>query len=91
MLGTQKNSSRKYIGDGVYVEFDGYSLILTTENGITVTNRIVLEPEVYRDLRLYVESLLPRVCLDCHVAMQPDGTLKHARGCAGVWAATGGR
>lgn len=37
-----------YLGDGVYAAFDAQTLnvILTTENGIQTTNRIVLEPEV---------------------------------------------
>lgn len=33
-----------YIADGVYLETDGYEIILTTQNGYGVTNRIVLEP-----------------------------------------------
>jgi hypothetical protein len=45
-----------YLGDGVYVEFDGQDLVLTTENGMTVTNRIVLEPEVYELLLIYVHK-----------------------------------
>jgi hypothetical protein len=48
---------KMYLGDGVYVEFDGYSLVLTTENGIETTNRIVLEPEVYSNLVEYVDRL----------------------------------
>ena len=36
---------KRYIGDGVYAEFDGFEFVLTTEDGITVQNRIVLEPE----------------------------------------------
>ena len=46
---------KEYIGDSVYVEFDGFSFILTTENGTPVdpSNRIVLEPEVWRALRRY--------------------------------------
>jgi hypothetical protein len=37
-----------YLGDGVYAEFDATTLdvILTTENGVAITNRIVLEPDV---------------------------------------------
>lgn len=50
--------NKAYIGDGVYVEFDGYSVILTTENGIDTTNEIVLEPEVLRKFNEYVNSLL---------------------------------
>lgn len=50
---------KSYIGDGVYVEFDGYGIVLTTENGIEVTNRIVLEPEVYTALTTFVETLIP--------------------------------
>lgn len=45
---------RDYVGDGVYVEFDGLGLVLTTENGIEVTNRIVLEPEVFGALLRFV-------------------------------------
>jgi hypothetical protein len=48
---------KTYLGDGAYVEFDGYALVLTTENGVAVTNRIVLEPEVYTALTQFVESL----------------------------------
>ena len=48
---------KRYIGDGVYVDFDGFGLVLTTENGIEVTNTIILEPEVYSALVQYVEHL----------------------------------
>ena len=34
-----------YLGDGVYVAFEGVDFILTTENGIEVTNTIFLEFE----------------------------------------------
>jgi hypothetical protein len=39
-----------YLGDGVYLQFEPGRLILTTENGIAVTNRVVLEPEVWAQL-----------------------------------------
>lgn len=50
---------KHYIGDSVYVEFDGFSVILTTENGYVddPSNRIVLEPEVYYGLIRYVNKL----------------------------------
>jgi hypothetical protein len=50
--------SKQYLGDGVYVDFDGYALVLTTEDGIKETNRIVLEPSVYNSLKDYAEDLL---------------------------------
>jgi hypothetical protein len=52
--------SKQYIGDGVYVEHDGYGLVLTTHNGLNVTNTIYLEPEVYRALVVYVTALPTR-------------------------------
>ena len=36
-----------YLGDGVYVSFDGYQIWLDTRAQFPV-NRIALEPEVYR-------------------------------------------
>lgn len=50
-------SQKRYLGDGVYVEVDTLGLVLTTEDGIRATNRIVLEPEVLHRLLLYVEDL----------------------------------
>jgi hypothetical protein len=48
---------KQYIGDGVYVEFDGWAIVLTTENGVETTNRVVLETEVYSSLVAYVDAL----------------------------------
>ena len=48
--------TKTYLGDGVYVELDEVgAVVLTTENGIAVTNRIVLEPEVLESLELWFE------------------------------------
>jgi hypothetical protein len=49
--------SKAYLGDSVYVEFDGEIVVLTTENGLPddPRNRIVLEPNVYASLVRYVE------------------------------------
>ena len=35
-----------YLGDGVYLFYDGYHYVLTTENGIETSNVIYLEPAV---------------------------------------------
>lgn len=47
---------KQYLGDGVYVDFDGYAIILTTENGVRTTNEIFLEPDVYRALVNFVKQ-----------------------------------
>ena len=54
------SGNKAYLGDGVYIAFDGYTLKLTTENGISVTNEICLEPEVYAALVGYVDGLKAR-------------------------------
>lgn len=46
--------TKQYLGDGVYVDSNYGSIVLTTENGISVTNTIVLEPEVWDALKEYV-------------------------------------
>ena len=48
---------RQYLGDGVYVEWDGNSFTLTTSDSINVTNEIILEIEVWLALIRFVESL----------------------------------
>lgn len=52
--------TKEYIGDGVYAATDGYALILTTEDGISVTNTVVLEPREWVKLTEYVEALKSR-------------------------------
>lgn len=54
------NSENKkvYIGDGVYGDFDGFAIMLTTEDGKSTTNRIVLEPNEWATLRTYVDELI---------------------------------
>ena len=50
---------KSYLGDGAFAEFDGYGIMLTAENGVAVTDRVYLEPAVYRALVRFVESLKP--------------------------------
>lgn len=46
---------RQYLGDGVYVGSDGFQLWLYTSDGMTVQNRIALEPNVLKNLIEYVD------------------------------------
>lgn len=48
-----------YLGDSVYVGFDGYHYWLMTWNGYPddPKNKIALEPSVYRNLIQWVENL----------------------------------
>lgn len=46
-----------YIGDGCYVEFDGFEFVLTTEDGVKVTNRIILEPQVFENFLAFIEAV----------------------------------
>ncbi len=48
-----------YLGDSVYASFDGYNIVLTTENGYLddPRNRICLEPHVIDSLIEYKKRL----------------------------------
>ena len=50
-----------YLGDGVYASADGYMIKLTTDrtggDGVTRTETIWLEPQVYAALRRYAQTL----------------------------------
>ena len=52
---TLKMRNKEYLGDGVYACTDQYGIILTTEDGISVTNEIYLEPDVVISLLRYVD------------------------------------
>ncbi len=52
---------KTYLGDGVYLELDDFgALVLTTENGIATTNKIVLDLNVYENLTTWVSTKLAR-------------------------------
>lgn len=46
-----------YLGDGAYAEFDGFSFILTAENGYEVTNTVALEPSVLKAFEQFIEKI----------------------------------
>jgi hypothetical protein len=48
---------KTYLGDSVYAEFDGFGIVLTTENGMGASNTILLEPDVLRALNEFVERI----------------------------------
>jgi hypothetical protein len=62
-LRTLNMSHARYLGDGVYAQFDGYGIVLTTghHDPVEASNAIVLEPEVVNAFVNYrvalVESL----------------------------------
>ncbi len=47
------NPTKEYLGDAVYVTYDGFHIVLTTENGISVTNEICIDRDVWESLIVY--------------------------------------
>jgi hypothetical protein len=50
-------NKKRYLGDGAYVNFDGYNVVLTAENGIEAYETIGLEPQVLDNFLNYVQEL----------------------------------
>jgi hypothetical protein len=50
-----EHMKKEYLGNSVYASFDGYHIVLTTENGYPddPRNQIALEPSVLRNLNDY--------------------------------------
>ena len=48
---------KRYLGDAVYVDHDGFYFVLTAEDGTMATNTIYLEPQVFSALLDYVKDL----------------------------------
>lgn len=54
----QKQIEKKdYMGDGVYVRFDGFHVIMTTEDGISAQNTICLEDTVVESFERYLARI----------------------------------
>ena len=51
------SNHKDYLGDAVYADFDGFGIVLTTEDGISATNTIYIEPEVFAALLRYEARL----------------------------------
>ena len=49
--------AKEYIGDGVYIDTNGFHIVLTTEDGLSVTNRIFLEPQYISGILNYCERM----------------------------------
>ena len=57
LIPTMKNKT--YLGDSVYAEFDGYSVVLYLDNGFGVKELpIVLEPEVLAALNAFYKQCI---------------------------------
>lgn len=47
-----------YLGDGVYAHIDDHDqVVLTTRDGISITNTVVLENEVIRNFLTFLEHV----------------------------------
>ncbi len=57
MTTEQRLFPKVYIGDSVYAEFDGYHIVLTTDNGYGASNTIAIEPSVYHALKQYAQRI----------------------------------
>jgi hypothetical protein len=49
---------KRYVGDGIYAEVIGNEFIVTTEDGISTTNRIVFNPGLFKVLQHVYEVLM---------------------------------
>ena len=49
--------TKQYLGDGVYVDFNGHLIMLTAVDLQGKTNTIYLEPHVYEALTDYVKRI----------------------------------
>lgn len=51
------SANKDYMGDPVYADFDGFAIVLTTENGNGPSNIIVLEPEVLQAIIRFAQRM----------------------------------
>ena len=75
------SDGKTYLGDAVYADFDGWNVVLTTEDGFSITNTIYLEPPVldaladYRKTLTFVSGLTWRPNMTDADQAPPEGEL----------------
>lgn len=52
----EKPKNKLYLGDSVYAESDGFQVLLFTQNGHSIQNMIVLEPETLKMFLEFIEN-----------------------------------
>ena len=52
---------KEYIGDGAFVHYDGFHIVLTTSDGVRDTNTIALEPAVMRAFSAWLVVLEAKI------------------------------
>lgn len=52
--------NKQHLGDGVYIDFDGFQVILTSENGVEVFDTIYLDADTLGSLLHWVKVNLPK-------------------------------
>jgi hypothetical protein len=50
------DNDQAYLGDGLYVDHDGYQVRLYASDGISVTNEVFLDPRTLESFLIWVES-----------------------------------
>ena len=53
--------NKEYIGDGVYIHYNGEVFVLTTENGISTSNIIIIEFQEMNNIQNYVKRVYEEV------------------------------
>jgi len=53
-ISIRAQDNKLYLGDGVYASWDGYYIFLTTEDGVEVSNRILMGNEVLNNLLRFI-------------------------------------
>lgn len=52
-----RSVDKEYLGDGLYVRFDGYQIWLTAENGVEVLDQVALESPVLFKFEDYLKRM----------------------------------
>lgn len=72
-----EHEHKQYLGDGLYAAWDGWHIVLTAENGVSVTNEVYLEPDVLQRFDEYRETLKQVLSAPPPEAYDPDDFRDH--------------
>ena len=75
-------NNETYLGDGLYVEFDGFQFVLKANDPMNPSDKVYLEPRVLDALNIFAKKVYGKTIVVGGVEYVSEDSYKGCEGCA---------